>query len=353
MASTTVNSVNKATTNGGLSKTEKDFQQALSIIEKALPKMTILNALLELDIGGAGPIFVDARGEPRLLTACADEPACRVKTKPEYIKQFAEGKLEPRYGLFKDGFFDETTLPTGDISVAVKFADLLSPVNPTNTAPLPEGTVLPKPTEDIEQVKADMKEFGYGLVKNALSAEQIYTLKEAVRQQAEGEVKAGVAAKDGGPTAPNQRIWTLINKGQEFLDLLEHPLIDEIVPETLGEHALIHSYSANIARPGNSPMMLHTDQVAIQPPIRDIAFGLNIMWFLSDVTRDNVSTFVSCLHLSNLYYRAAHASFQVATLGLSHRIILSILTERLRRKDLRELPSCLRVVSGMRLDLAS
>jgi hypothetical protein len=55
----------------------------------------------------------------------------------------------------------------------------------------------------------------------------------------------------------------LINKGQEFLDLLEHPLIDEMVPEFLGEHALIHSFSANIAWPGNDAMMLLTDQIAI------------------------------------------------------------------------------------------
>lgn len=62
------------------------------------------------------------------------------------------------------------------------------------------------------------------------------------------------------------------------------------MPWYLGEHALIHSYSANIARPGNVPMQLHTDQVAIQPPIRDLAFGLNIMWYFEDVTEKNGAT---------------------------------------------------------------
>jgi ectoine hydroxylase-related dioxygenase (phytanoyl-CoA dioxygenase family) len=137
---------------------------------------------------------------------------------------------------------------------------------------------------------ADIREYGYGLVKNALDQEQIEQLKSAIEQQARGEAEAGVAKKDGGPQAPNQRIWTLINKGKEFHDLLEHPLIDEVVPELLGEHALLHSYSANIARPGNVPMMLHTDQVAIQPPLRNICYGLNIMWFLTDVTRQNGGT---------------------------------------------------------------
>lgn len=250
-------------------------EEGLDLITSKLSKMSAINALLEVDIGHPdGPIFVDGRNDPaRLLRSCSDEPACRVKIKPLYIKRFVEGKLEPRYGLFKDGFFNPDTLPTGEIKVAVKFGDLLCPSSPTHPKSFTEG--LPQPTEDLDQVKEDVKKWGYGLVANALSLEEVHTLKEALRQQAEGEVNAGVAAKDGGPKAPNQRIWTLINKGQEFLDLLEHPLIDEMVPDVLGDHALIHSYSANIARPGNVPMMLHTDQVGIQPPVREIAFGMN------------------------------------------------------------------------------
>lgn len=265
-------------------------EEALDVITSKLSKMSALHALLEVDIGHPdGPVFVDGRSDPaQLLRFSPDEPACRVKIKPLYIKRFVEGKLEPRYGLFKDGFFNPDTLPTGEIKVAVKFGDLLCPSNPTHPTSYTEG--LPVPTEDLDQVRADIKKWGYGLVKNALTHEEVHKYREALRQQAEGEMKAGVAAKDGGPKAPNQRIWTLVNKGQEFLDLLEHPLIDEMVPDVLGDHALIHSYSANIARPGNVPMMLHTDQVGIQPPIREIAFGMNIMWFLCDITAQNGGT---------------------------------------------------------------
>ena len=115
----------------------------------------------------------------------------------------------------------------------------------------------------------------------------------------------------------------MINKGDDFLDLLNHPIIDEFVPWALGEHAVITTYTANIARPGESlpylfsssfsharvypglvhglnrlshfpignvPMQLHTDQVAVQPPIRDIAFGINILFYLEDVTEKNGAT---------------------------------------------------------------
>jgi ectoine hydroxylase-related dioxygenase (phytanoyl-CoA dioxygenase family) len=270
--------------------TEAEIQQAIRYIEQALPKMSSLKSLLEINLyQDAGPLFVDTRTEPCIIESTQDEPHCRVKIKPKYISQFAQGKMDPRYGLFKDGFFDHQTLPQGDIGVAVKFCDLLGPVNPTHPVVV-KGTKLPEPTTDLGQVRKDIEEFGYGFVKDALDPTQLKTLQDAIRQQAEGEVNAGVANKDGGPHSPNQRIWTLINKGQEFLDLLEHPLIDKIVPDFLGEHALIHSFSANIARPGNDAMMLHTDQIAIQPPIRSLAFGLNIMWYLTDITEENGAT---------------------------------------------------------------
>lgn len=237
-----INNSNGTDCTNGIKKAKPTpSEEALSLITSKLSKMSALKALLEVDIDHPkGPVFIDGRSDPaQLLRSSLDEPACRVKIKPLYIKRFIEGKLEPRYGLFKDGFFNPDTLPTGEIKVAVKFGDLLCPTNPTHPLSYTEG--LPVPTEDLDQVRADMKKWGYGLVKNALSPEEIYKYREALRQQAEGEVKAGVSVNDGGPKAPNQRVWTLINKGQEFLDFLEHPLIDEIVPDVLGDNSLIHS----------------------------------------------------------------------------------------------------------------
>ena len=134
-----------------------------------------------------------------------------------------------------------------------------------------------------------------------MSPKEVDIIRSALFQQAKGETDHNCANKDGGPHAPNQRIWTLINKGQEFLDFLEHPLIDEMIPDLLGDNFLVHSYSANIAREGNVPMMLHTDQVGIQPPIRAMFYGVNIMWFLTDITAENGGTRVyPGSHLGNI-----------------------------------------------------
>jgi ectoine hydroxylase-related dioxygenase (phytanoyl-CoA dioxygenase family) len=37
-------------------------------------------------------------------------------------------------------------------------------------------------------------------------------------------------------------------------------------------------------------MMLHTDQVGIQPPVRSMFYGVNIMWFLTDINAENGGT---------------------------------------------------------------
>ncbi|KAK8109171.1 hypothetical protein PG984_014972 [Apiospora sp. TS-2023a] len=278
--------------NNGASKSDIAYDRAVAIVKEKLPLMSELKALLTVNLGDDKPLLIiDARSDDvKLLDRAEDEPDTKVTIKPEYIIQFYEGKLEPRYGLFKDAFFHEASMPQGKIPVAIKFADLLIPEPPTPPRPYQPGMRVPKPTEDIEQVKRDVEEFGYGLVANALTQSQVAILRDALKQQADGEVRAGIAARDGGPNAPNQRVWTLINKGDEFVDFLNHPLLDAVVPWFLGEHAVITSYTANIARPGNVPMQLHTDQVAIQPPQRGLAYGLNVMWYLTDITDRNGGT---------------------------------------------------------------
>ncbi|KAI8626407.1 hypothetical protein F5Y19DRAFT_488244 [Xylariaceae sp. FL1651] len=268
---------------------------AYETIKQKLPALSQLDALISVSVDGQTPIFIDSRSNEtsaRFLTKTPDEPDAQLTIKGKYINLFAQGHLEPRYALFKDAFFHEACIPKGKVSVAIKFADLLTPNPPVAvTKYTPEAFPrLPRPSADIAQVKRDIEEFGYGMVKDALTPDEVAILRQAVAEQAAGETAAGVAKMDGGPTQPNQRLWVLTNKGDEFLDLLDHPLIDEMVPWLLGDLAHVHSYSANIARPGSVPMQLHTDQIAIQPPIRDVAFGMNIMWFLTDVTEKNGGT---------------------------------------------------------------
>lgn len=94
---------------------------------------------------------------------------------------------------------------------------------------------FPNPVEEIEQVKAEMRDFSCSILKDALPPPEVTHQKHAVEQQAACETAAGMVSKDGVLKPPSQRLWTLINKRPGFLALLEHSLIHEISPEFLGD----------------------------------------------------------------------------------------------------------------------
>src|SRR4051812_31738893 len=93
---------------------------------------------------------------------------------------------------------------------------------------------LPKPTRDEAQVRRDVDEFGYGILLDLLSNEEIVRLRDRLDEQAMLERDQGVAwlgnGGRGGNTwlgkprdgqdAPWQAVRTLPNKGRPFIELI-------------------------------------------------------------------------------------------------------------------------------------
>ena len=151
---------------------------------------------------------------------------------------------------------------------------------------------LPKPTKDLARARADINLWGYCLLKDAVPMSLVERCRLRLREQAAAEKEQGLAFEDGGPNQQwgdftdnngrvrpeafraknggiNQRVWMLVNKGQAFLDLLELDSLNEIVRHVLGDKFIIHSYTANIAKPGGIVMPLHIDQWwAPEPTVR-------------------------------------------------------------------------------------
>ena len=199
---------------------------------------------------------------------------------------------------------------------------------------------LPQVTTDLDQARADLDEFGYCLLANALDDGYREALLERLKRQAEAERNQQLAFEDGGPTQQwggfrdasgrirpeafraenggvNQRVWMLPNKGRVFLDLLTQPQVTELVRHMVGNEFLLSSYGANIAKPGSVKMNLHTDQWWMPEPTRPGRHGLqvgsmtrsrfdydaandhrtiapaacsNVIWMLTDFTESNGAT---------------------------------------------------------------
>ncbi|MEM7028860.1 MAG: phytanoyl-CoA dioxygenase family protein [Chloroflexota bacterium] len=181
---------------------------------------------------------------------------------------------------------------------------------------------LPQPTTDLDTAKADLNIFGYCLLADALAADEVDSVRQRLEEQAAAEREQDLAYRDAGPnqTGVNQRIWFLVNKGQEFRNLLLHKQVRELVGHVLGNEYLLSSYTANIANPGGI-IEMHTDQWWMPAPTLDHAVirpgtmtrmdfrgnhldksdiekpamiapavACNVMWMLTDFTAENGAT---------------------------------------------------------------
>lgn len=121
---------------------------------------------------------------------------------------------------------------------------------------------LPEPTSDIDRAKVDIDAYGYCLIKDALSQEQITAIRERLLEQLAAEEQQGFGLKlpDG-----KQLVRFLINKGKVFLDPILHESLHAIVKHVLGESYLLSSYHAHFAHPGGTTNF-HTDQFWMPPP---------------------------------------------------------------------------------------
>ena len=213
---------------------------------------------------------------------------------------------------------------------------------------------LPQPTTDLATLKANIDDFGYCLVADAISSTQLAAAKQRLLEQAQAELEAGIAFEDGGAKQQwgaftdeagrvrrdaftgraggvNQRVWMLINKGVIWRDLLAEPTVRGVVGHVLGKDYLLSSYGANIAKPGGVAMNLHTDQWWMPEPIhrapnpvpagsltRELSnrvdddpamiappVVVNVMWMLNDFSEANGAT--RLVPRSHLYGRRPDA----------------------------------------------
>ena len=153
---------------------------------------------------------------------------------------------------------------------------------------------LPRPSKDIQRLRADMLRWGYCKVEDALSAEQVATVRQRVLDQAEGEQLAGIAQR----TPSGQNINCCVNKSRPHELLIEQhpsiaqggPLVEQLVTEALGPGWSCTSLIAAISLQGGVPQALHQDQnnnLDSRSPM-----SLNILTAITDVDEKTGGTLV-------------------------------------------------------------
>ena len=130
---------------------------------------------------------------------------------------------------------------------------------------------LPRPTRELDRLKADMDTWGYCLAADALEGGVLETVRERLLAQAAAEREHGIARQDSPVEVGeqvNQWVRMLTNKGRIFIDALVHnPVTRPVVHHLLGKEVLLSGLDSHITWPGNGAMGLHIDQWWLPHPV--------------------------------------------------------------------------------------
>lgn len=146
-------------------------------------------------------------------------------------------------------------------------------------------------TAGLDAAFAALDRDGFAVVDDALSPGQVRRLRSRLVEVARAEREAGIdhdPAWEDGPR--NQRVFGLLNKGLEFVGLVEHPVAEALMAHLLDPAYLLSSVTANITGPGGHPMYLHYDQDYVPQPWPEMPLVANIIWMLDDFTEQNGAT---------------------------------------------------------------
>ncbi len=155
----------------------------------------------------------------------------------------------------------------------------------------PEALPLPELTSDIDQAKLDLVEYGMCFLTDVLSSSELDALRAKLDRQARAERALGKLAPPSA-LATKQLVSNMVNKGAEFLALVDRTEPDELAGHLLGKDFLISSITGGIFHGKTTePQPLHRDQGQV-PASADFPAACNLFWLLDDFTPHRGSTCV-------------------------------------------------------------
>lgn len=165
--------------------------------------------------------------------------------------------------------------------------------------PLEFDGPLPRPTTDRDQIRADLDRAGYAIAADVFTRDKAREMRdflaaEIARDEAIDEERVRRFYTDTDDLNRRMSGTELVNRHPFFRDILEHELPLQITrellgPQTLNESYLIHSYGANVTRPGSAQQAIHRDRSGAVP-LSAGAAQTRFIWCLDDFVEENGAT---------------------------------------------------------------
>ena len=146
--------------------------------------------------------------------------------------------------------------------------------------------------------KEYLKENGYLIIPRVLTEDEVKRLSKLTLFIAEKENEAGISYRYGDEKNTLQRIYNLISKHPSYIELLELPLVKEILDyyfdrDNLHHKYVLSSFHSNIIYPGGPAQQLHVDGWSFSGvPLPQWSTRLNVNFILTDWTETNGATLV-------------------------------------------------------------
>ena len=101
---------------------------------------------------------------------------------------------------------------------------------------------------------------GYYLVESVFSADEVAEANRVINAHSDG-VQTATHFHGGHEDKIHlqRRVWNLLNKGEVFVDMVQHPLVMKVFGKILGKKFILGSYAANRLLPGAPGQEPHVD----------------------------------------------------------------------------------------------
>ncbi|MDE2742785.1 MAG: phytanoyl-CoA dioxygenase family protein [Gemmatimonadota bacterium] len=144
----------------------------------------------------------------------------------------------------------------------------------------------------IDDAKAHIDEYGYAVLKEALTPDQANALRDRSVELITEERDAGGehVYLDGCA----QRVWNLVNKGRIYEEMIQLPQVLALQEYLLGDNCILSSFTVNFIGPGAPAGRLHIDFPlgSFPQPPPPFAFCANTIYVLDDFAPENGATHI-------------------------------------------------------------
>jgi ectoine hydroxylase-related dioxygenase (phytanoyl-CoA dioxygenase family) len=141
---------------------------------------------------------------------------------------------------------------------------------------------------DANEIAERCERDGVAIIRDFMPPALVERIRTRLDDLNRAERAAGTAFLES--EGANQRVFNLVNKGEVFEEIVQHPAVTAVMGRLLGGDFILSGFSSNTTGPGGEPMILHSDSGYVPAPYPDYLLSANAIWMLDDFTLENGGT---------------------------------------------------------------